>query len=96
MTSLQPQFRTGKWTFLLDGRVVEWCYEGTSDTTRVHVDHLRIDAEPKGSSLKVRWGIDVSGSIINGGRVDIPAEQVGEFKDFVAMSIANRTPGYPS
>ena len=94
MNSLQPQFRTGKWTFLLDGRVVEWFYEGTSDTTRVHVDHLRIDGEPDGPDLKIRWGIEVSGSIINGGRVVVPAAQVREFQDFVAMAIGNRTPGY--
>jgi len=93
VTSPQPQFRTGPWTFLLDGRVVEVIREGAIDTTRVHVDHLRIDAEPKGNSLKVRWGIEVSGSIVNGARVEIPAEQVGEFKEFVAMAIANRTPG---
>ena len=94
MDSLQPQFRTDKWTFILDGRVVEWFYEGTSDSTRVHVDHLRIDGEPKGNDLKVRWGIDVSGSIINGGRLVVPAAQVGEFQDFIAKAIANRTPGY--
>lgn len=94
MNSLQPQFRTGKWTFLLDGRVVEWFYEGTSDTSRVHVDHLRIDAEPEGNGLTIRWGIEVSGSIINGGRLVVPAEQVGAFKEFVGMAIGNRTPGY--
>jgi hypothetical protein len=88
---LQPQFRCEKWTFILDGRVVEWFYEGTSDTNRVHVDHLRIDAQPDGGDLKVRWGIEVSGTIINGGRLVVPAAQVGEFKDFVALAIANRT-----
>jgi hypothetical protein len=88
---LQPQFRCEKWTFILDGRVVEWFYEGTSDTNRVHVDHLRIDAQPEGGDLKVRWGIEVSGTIINGGRLVVPAAQVGEFKDFVALAIANRT-----
>jgi hypothetical protein len=69
-------------------------YEGTSDATRVHVDHLRIDGELEGNNLKVRWGIEVSGSIINGGRLVVPAAQVGEFKDFVAMAIGNRTPDY--
>jgi hypothetical protein len=92
MDVLQPQFRTDKWTFILDGRVVEWFYEGTSDTNRVHVDHLRIDAQPDGSDLKVRWGIEVSGSIINGGRLVVPAAQIGEFKDFVARAIDHRTP----
>jgi hypothetical protein len=89
--TLQPQFRTDKWTFLLDGRVVEWFYEGTSETTRVHVDHLRIDGEPEGDSLKVQWGIDVSGAIVNGGRLVVPAAQVGEFNEFVARAIGNRT-----
>jgi hypothetical protein len=96
VNSLQPQFRTDKWTFLLDGRVVEWFYEGTSDSTRVHVDRLRIDAEPEGNNLKIRWGIEVSGSIINGGQLVVPAAQIGEFKAFVALAIANRTPGYHS
>lgn len=92
MTSLQPQFRTGKWTFLLDGRVVEWFYEGSTDSHRVHVDHLRIDGEPDDEGLKIRWGIEVSGSIVNGGRLVVPAAQVGEFQEFVAQAIGNRTP----
>lgn len=92
MESLQPQFRTDKWTFLLDGRVVEWFYEGSSDSHRVHVDHFRMDGEPKGDGLKIRWGIEVSGTIVNGGRAVVPATQVGDFKDFVGMAISNRTP----
>ena len=76
----------------VESTVVEWFYEGTSDTNRVHVDHLRIDAEPDGGDLKVRWGIEVSGSIINGGRLTVPATQVEEFKDFVARAIDNRAP----
>ena len=91
MDQLQQQFRTGKWTFLLDGRVVEWFYEGSSDSGRAHVDHLRIDGEQKDDGLKVRWGIEVSGTIVNGGRVLVPTSQVAEFESFVAMAIANRT-----
>lgn len=94
VTSLQPQFRTGPWTFLLDGRVVEWFHEGTSESNRVHVDFFRIDGEPSGSDLKIRWGIEVSGRIINGGRLVIPSAQISEFQEFVARAIGNRTPGY--
>ena len=92
MNSLQPQFRIDKWTFILDGRVVEWFYEGTSDSHRVHVDHFRIDGEGDGDALKIRWGIEVSGAITHGGRVVVPAERIGEFKDFVGMATSNRTP----
>ena len=56
---LTAQFRTDKWTFLLDGRVVEWFYEGSSESHRVHVDHFRIDVEPERDGLNVRWGIEV-------------------------------------
>lgn len=93
---LQPQFRTGKWTFLLDGRMVEWLYEGGSDTTRVHVDHLRIDGEQAADGLKIRWGIEVSGTIVNGGRAVVPPEQVDEFQSFVSQAKGNRTPGHHS
>lgn len=93
MDSLQPQLRIDKWTFLLDGRVVEWFHEGTGDSRRVHVDHLRMDGEPDGDALTVRWGIEVSGTIVNGGKLKVPAAQVGAFKDFVTMATANRTPG---
>ena len=96
MDSLQPQFRTGKWTFLLDGRIVEWLYEGSSGITRVHVDHLRIDGEPDAGDLKIRWGIEVSGIIVNGGRAVVPAAQVSEFQGFVSKATGNRTPGYHS
>ena len=56
---LTAQFRTDKWTFLVDGRVVEWFYEGSSESHRVHVDHFRIDGEPERDGLNVRWGIEV-------------------------------------
>lgn len=61
MNTLQPEFRTGQWTFLLDGRVVETFYEGSTTNTRFHVDDLSIDGEPDGAGLKVRWGILIGG-----------------------------------
>lgn len=91
MSSLQPQIRIGKWTFLLEGRVVEWFYEGGSDSGRAHVDYFRVDGDLKGSDLKIQWGIEVSGTIVDGGRVVVPAEQVSEFQNFVKMAVANRT-----
>ncbi len=90
-TRLQPQFRNGKWTFLLDGRVVEWFYDELTEGKRVHVDHLRMEAVPDGDGLKIRWGVEVKGTIINGGRMDVPAASVTAFQDFIALAIANRT-----
>jgi hypothetical protein len=92
MDTLQPQFRTEEWTFLLDGRVVETFYKGSAMSTRFHVDHLSINGEPDGAGLKVRWGILVGGIITNGGRAGIAPDDVAAFNDFVRMAVANRTP----
>jgi len=90
---LQHQFRTGKWTLLLDGRVVEVFHEGTDVAQRYHVDHLAIGTSPDGLGLKVKWGIGVRGMIMNGGKATLPPEDVPAFNDFVARAITNRTPG---
>ena len=87
----QDQFRTGKWIFLHDRCVVETFYEGVGASERFHVDHLRIHGRPSGSDLKIRWGIEVGGSIVNGGRETIPAHQVGAFNAFVDRILTYRT-----
>lgn len=87
----QEQFRTGPWTFLHDRRVVETFFEGTSGSTRFHVDHFRIDGCRAGGDLDLTWGIEVGGRIVNGGRATVPAGQVGEFDGFVQALIASRT-----
>ena len=92
--ALQPQFRNDGWTFLLDGRVVEWFYDTLGEGTRLHVDHLRIDAVPDGDGLQIRWGVDVNGTVSNGGRMKVLVENVTAFKEFVALAIANRTPDH--
>ena len=87
----QHQFRTDKWTFLHDRRVVEIFHEGVDGSTRFHVDHLRIDGRLDGADLKVKWGIEVSGTIVNGGRMTIPAHQVNDFNAFVQRALTYRT-----
>lgn len=89
---LQPQFRNEGWTFLLDGRVVEWFYDVLTEGHRLHVDHLRMEAVPHGDGLRIRWGVEVNDTIINGGRMDVPADRVPAFEDFIALALANRTP----
>ena len=51
---LQPQFRNEGWTFLLDGRVVEWFYDVLTEGQRLHVDHLRMAAVLDGRCLYQR------------------------------------------
>jgi hypothetical protein len=92
MTDLQPQFRTGKWTFLLDGRVVETFYEGSSEASRFHVDYFTVQGKEDGQDLKVKWGNDVSGMVVNGGKTKIPANEVPMFQAFIDQARANRTP----
>lgn len=92
--ALQPQFRTDKWTFLLDGRVVETFYEGATVTTRFHVDHLKIDGEQHGLDIKIKWGIEVVGMLTGGGKAKVAAADIPAFNAFVAEAISNRTPGY--
>jgi len=88
----QPQFRNGKWTFLLDGRVLEWFFGALTEGHRLHVDHLRMEAVPDGDGLRIRWGVEVKGLIVNGGSMDVPAENVTAFQDFIALALATRTP----
>jgi len=87
----QLQFRCDKTTLLLDGRVVEYFYEGSTESKRYHVDFLKMEAWPDGSGLKVRFGIQSSGTFVDGGRIDVPAGQVAELEDFVKAAIAART-----
>jgi len=63
-----------------------------SRCSRLHVDRLRMDAFPDGDGLRVRWGVDVKDTIINGGRVKIPAEKKVSFEEFISLALANRTP----
>lgn len=56
------------------------------------MDHRRIDAVPAGDDLKIRCGVDVKGTITNGGRMTVSAENVTRKKEFVALPMANRTP----
>jgi hypothetical protein len=51
--------RTGAWTSLLDGRVVVWFRDGTSESNRVHVGFFRIGGEPSDGELKFHWGVEV-------------------------------------
>ena len=88
---MQLQFRTGKSTFLLDGRVVEYFYEGSSTSMRFHVDFFRVDGKPKGSDLKIKFGLESFGMITNGGSETIPAAQIAEFEAFTAAARAART-----
>jgi len=90
-TAGQPQFRTGKWTFVHDRRVVETFHEEVAGSTRFHVDHLRIDGRPAGSDLRITWGIEINGRIIHGGGASIPADRTNEFNEFVRKVVACRT-----
>jgi hypothetical protein len=83
----QLQFRCDKTTLLLDGRVVEYFYEGWSDSKRYHVDALKMEATPDGMGLKVRFGMQSSGTFIDGGKMKVPAEQVAELEAFVNAAI---------
>lgn len=87
----QLQFRCDKATLLLDGRVVEYFYEGWSDSKRYHVDALKMEARPEGSALNVRFGMQNSGTFIDGGKMLVPAEQIAELEAFVNAAIAART-----
>ncbi len=51
-----------------------------------------MDALPNGDGLRTDWGVEVMGKIINGARMDVSAENVPAFQDFIALALANRTP----
>ena len=90
---MQRQFRCDEWTFLLDGRVFEAFHVGTDTNQRYHVDHLSIESKPTDDGLKIRFGHRVSGTILGGGRLNIPSAQMLQFQEFVDAAIAARTPG---
>ena len=89
---MQLQFRCGKWTLLLDGRVFETFHEGTDTNQRYHVDYLSIETKPTDGGMKVRFGYLVSGSLMGGGKLTIPSGQLAEFQAFVDAAIAARSP----
>ena len=88
---MQLQFRCGKWTLLLDGRVFETFHEGTDVNLRYHVDHLAIETKPTSDGQRIRFGFRVSGMIQGGGKLDVPTERMPEFQTFVDAAAAART-----
>jgi hypothetical protein len=65
----------GEFVLRLAGTVVEVLHRAGS-SSRFHVDHVAIDAKPKGSSLRVHIGVRQSGIVVGGVKVDVPDVQV--------------------
>jgi hypothetical protein len=61
------------WVIRLDGTVVEVFHRLTHPSARYHVDHIAVEAKPRGEGLRLKIGNEVSGIII-GQRVDVPAQ----------------------
>lgn len=60
----------------LDGTVVEILHR-TGLFHRFHVSHVAVEAKPaRDGGLKLRVGVDVSGTIVNGDRLEVPPAQV--------------------
>lgn len=66
----------GEYVLRLDGTVVEVLHR-TGLFHRFHVSHVAVEAKPtRDGGLKLRVGVDVDGTIVNGDRLDVPAGQV--------------------
>ncbi len=66
----------GEYVLRLDGTVVEVLHR-TGIFHRFHVSHVAVEAKPaRDGGLKLRIGVDVDGTIVQGDRLDVPPEQV--------------------
>jgi len=68
----------GEFVVRLDGTVVEVLHQ-TGLSQRFHVTHVAVEAKPaRDGGLKLIVGVDVSGVVLNGSRVVVPADRVAE------------------
>lgn len=68
----------GEFVLRLDGTVVEVLHQ-TGLCHRFHVSHVAVEAKPgKDGGLKLNVGVDVSGIVMNGDRIAVPADRVAD------------------
>jgi hypothetical protein len=66
------------WVLRLDGNVLEVLHR-TGINHRYHVNHVAVEAKPDDDgSISLRVGIDVDGTIVEGAKIDVPAENRSE------------------
>lgn len=88
---MATEFAFDEQILVLEGRVLEIFHSGTEETTRYHVNFLRINATPHGDGYKVRLGRAYGKDDIMGGRRwKMSAETFAGFRDFIAGAIAAR------
>jgi hypothetical protein len=81
----------GEFVLRLDGTVVEVLHR-TGLFHRFHVDHVAVDAKPrKDGSLRVHVGVDQSGAVIMGAKVDVPEARIPEVLALFEQAKARRT-----
>ncbi|MCU0268966.1 MAG: hypothetical protein MUF83_09985 [Acidimicrobiales bacterium] len=65
----------GDFVLRLDGTVVEVLHR-TGLFHRFHVNHVAVEAKPRGDGLRLTIGIEQAGMIMNGDRIDVPGPLV--------------------
>ena len=80
----------GEFVLRLDGTVVEVLHR-TGLCHRFHVSHVAVEATPTADGgLKVRVGIEVDGTILNGDRLEVPPFQVAAVTALFQEAVARR------
>jgi hypothetical protein len=78
MTTAQPlapiEVAFGDWILLLDGNVFELFHRRASANTRLHIDHMAVEAKPRDDGLRLTIGHEVDGMVV-GQKVDVPADR---------------------
>jgi predicted transport protein len=78
------------WVLRLDGNVVEVMHK-TGIGHRYHVNHVAVEAKPgEDGSLSLRVGIDVDGTIVEGAKIDVPAESRSSVEDLFGEARSRR------
>ena len=68
----------GEFVLRLDGTIVEVLHRSGS-SHRFHVSHVAVEAKPaQDGGLKLNVGVDISGIVMNGDRIGVPADRVAE------------------
>lgn len=81
----------GEYVLRLDHTVVEVLHR-TGISHRFHVNHVAVDAKPrKDGALRVHIGIEESGIVVMGAKVEVPPAQVPAVMALFEQAKARRT-----
>ena len=79
----------GEWVLRLDGNVVEILHQ-SGHGFRYHVNHVAVEGKPNQDGLRLRVGIDVRGTIVEGTTLEVPTQHQAQVEALFAEARKRR------